>query len=114
MLTLFAFGMALVGIVSLVSLYVYEHPQHHCPFCLLKAGHGFAGYWLYIPLFAATALALSAATIGRWRHLPSLADTILSERTRLSWMAIVLFAVFYLIATVLVATSNLTMEGVWW
>ncbi len=46
---------AIAGIISFVSLYVYEHPHHHCPFCLLKAEYGYQGYWLYIPLFVATA-----------------------------------------------------------
>ncbi len=114
LLSIGAFATAVVGIVSLIALYVYEHPHHHCPFCLLKAGHGFVGYWLYVPLFAATALALSAAVVGRWRQVASLTEFVAKERARLSRAAIVLFALFYAIAAGLVMTSNLTMEGVWW
>ena len=33
--TLF-FGVALAAVVSAVSIYIYENPHHHCPFCLLK------------------------------------------------------------------------------
>ena len=54
-----AFPAALVGLVSCIALYVYEHPHHHCPFCILKAGHGFIGYWLYVPLFAGSAYGLA-------------------------------------------------------
>lgn len=114
LLSLAAFATAVVGIVSLIALYIYEHPHHHCPFCLLKAGHGFVGYWLYITLFAATALALSAAAVGRWHQVPSLVGFLQRERARLSWMSVVLFALFYAIGIYLVATSNLTMKGVWW
>ena len=109
-----AFGMALVAIVSLVALYVYEHPHHHCPFCLLKAGHGFVGYALYIPLFLATAAALAAAVVAHWRQIPSLAKAIGQLRSRYAWTAIGLFTVFYVLSAVLILTSNLTMAEVWW
>jgi len=113
-LSILAFGMALVGIVSLIALYVYEHPHHHCPFCLLKAGHDFVGYLLYVPLFTATGLALSGAVISRWQHIPSLADAAARERARFSWSAVILFALFYAVAAALVIASNLTMMEVWW
>lgn len=114
LLSIGAFATAVVGIVSLIALYVYEHPHHHCPFCLLKAGHNFVGYWLYVPLFAATAFALSAVAVGHWQKTVSLAPFAAKERVRLSWAAVALFAVFYIIAAGLILTSNLTMEGVWW
>ncbi len=56
-----AFFAALDGIVAFVSLYIYEHPNHHCPFCILKPEYDYQGYLLYIPLFAAAA----AGTGGR-------------------------------------------------
>jgi len=112
--SLLAFVVALVAIVSYIALYVYEHPHHHCPFCILKSGHDFAGYWLYIPLFVATALGLSAGGLGVWRHVPSLGEAIRREQPRLTWSALLLFGLFYLIGLLLVLNSNLTMEGVWW
>lgn len=112
--SLLAFVVALVAIVSFIALYVYEHPHHHCPFCILKSGHDYAGYGLYIPLFLATALGLSAAVLGRCSGIPSLAAAVSRERPRLAWTAVLLFAAFYLVGSALVLNSNLTMEGVWW
>ncbi len=109
-----ALVMALTAIVSFIALYVYEHPHHHCPFCILKSGHGFAGYWLYIPLFIGTALALSAATLAPWGNIPSLRAAVARERPRLAWTSVIMFATFYLIGSWLVMRSSLTMEGVWW
>jgi hypothetical protein len=114
LLSLLAFVMALVAIVSFIALYVYEHPHHHCPFCILKSGHGFTGYWLYIPLFIATALALSGGMLGRWKNTPSLSAAVERDRVRHTWWAVLLFGVFYLIGVWLVIRSNLTMAGVWW
>lgn len=52
-----AFPVTIVGVVAFVAPYLYEHPNHHCPFCLLKAEYHYFGYLLYLPLFTAAALA---------------------------------------------------------
>jgi hypothetical protein len=111
--SIIAFVTALLAIVSLISPYIYEHPHHHCPFCILKSGHGFVGYLLYIPLFGATALALVAAATAVWYKIPSLkaCGSITLGYTRLSAG---LFILFYLIAAWSVFNSNLVMQGVWW
>ena len=33
-----AFVVALLAVISLLSPSLYEHPHHHCPFCILKGG----------------------------------------------------------------------------
>lgn len=111
---LFAFVVALAAIVSLVALYVYEHPHHHCPFCVLKPGHDHVGYWLYVPLFTATALALSAGAIAPWQRVPSLAHAVPGEVRRRTGLAVVGFVIFYGVALYAILRSNLTMTDVWW
>jgi hypothetical protein len=110
----FAFVAALAAVVSLIALYVYEHPHHHCPFCILKPGHDHVGYWLYVPLFAATAFALGAAVVAPWRRIESLAAAVPAETRRLTRLALLGFAAFYAIAAWAIARSNLTMLDVWW
>jgi hypothetical protein len=109
-----AFLAALVAIVSCIALYVYEHPHHHCPFCLLKSGHGFIGYWLYIPLFAGTALALGVGLISPWRRLPSLGSVVAADGRRFASLALALFVLFYAVAGWAILRSHLTMGSVWW
>ncbi len=117
--TLFAFAggiafiMALVAIVSFVSLYIYEHPHHHCPFCILKSGHNYIGYFLYLPLFIGTALSLGVGAVAPWNGVPSLADVVNHETGRLAWLATLLFGLFYLIASWAVVNSHLHMPEVW-
>ncbi len=108
-----AFVMALVAIVSFISLYVYEHPHHHCPFCILKSGHNYIGYFLYIPLFIGTALALGVGAVTPWKAVPSLSAVIDTEAGRLAWLATILFGLFYLIASWAVVNSHLRMPEVW-
>ncbi len=109
-----AFVAALAAIVSSVALYIYEHPHHHCPFCILKGGHGFVGYWLYVPLFIATALALGVGLISPWARIPSLASAVRADGQRFTALALALFALFYGVATLAILTSRLTMQAVWW
>jgi hypothetical protein len=58
------FVVALAAIISVISLYIYEHPHHHCPFCLLKREYHYFGFFLYIPLFAGAVFGLSASFLG--------------------------------------------------
>lgn len=111
---LIAFGFALVAIISVISPYIYQHPQHHCPFCILKSGHGFAGYLLYIPLFMATASALGVAAVGPWHHIDSLTSAVTRKGRQLTFISLGFFILFYLLATGYVMRSNLVMQGVWW
>lgn len=104
-----AFVIGLIAIVSAVSVYIYEHPNHHCPFCLLKAEYGFIGYALYGPLFTATALSLGLGVVGRFRHVPSLAAVLPAVTRRFSALAMALFVVTGLAASQAVLRSNLTM-----
>ncbi len=106
--------LALVAIVSFIALYIYEHPHHHCPFCILKAGHGYVGYLLYLPLFGATAMALATGVTAPWRGLPSLSAAVDRLARRQTWLALGLFGLFYLVASWQVIRSNLVMSGVWW
>lgn len=109
--SLAAFAVALAAIVSFVSLYVYEQPHHHCPFCILKAGYGYVGYYFYIPLFAATAFGLGAGVLTAFRHVASIGAVVRSEAKRLAWMALFCHAVFYLVVTVAIVRSNLRLVG---
>ncbi len=114
LLAMLAFVVALVAIVSVISPYIYAHPEHHCPFCILKSGHGFAGYLLYIPLFSATAWALGVAAVAPWRRIPSLAEAVAASGARLVRGSLLMFLFFYLAAGWFVYHSSLVMQGVWW
>ena len=109
--SVFGFGVAIAAIIAFLSLYVYENPNHHCPFCLLKAGHDYVGYALYLPLFAATAAGLGAGFIARFHRVASLHAVIPGEVRRLTWLALIGFGLFYGLATWLMSRSNLILLG---
>ena len=104
-----AFVAALAGILSFLSLYVYEHPHHHCPFCLIKPEYDGQGYWLYIPLFAATAAGLAAGAIQPFRNVASIAAVVPAVAARLAAVAAWGFLLFAAVASVMILRSNLIL-----
>ena len=108
------FFIALVAIVSCIALYIYEHPHHHCPFCILKQGHDFIGYYLYVTLFMALALGLGAGAITFFSKNTSLQVIAIDHSRRYITASLSLLLCFYFVAGYAVATSNLSMAEVWW
>ncbi|MCA1971749.1 MAG: hypothetical protein LDL44_02845 [Caenispirillum sp.] len=104
-----AFVATLVGVLSFVSLYIYEHPNHHCPFCILKPEYGHQGYWLYVPLFAATAAGLGVGALQPFRRIASLRWIVPAASRRLALVAATGFLLTAAIATAMIARSNLIL-----
>lgn len=105
-----AFITALAGIVSFISSYVYEHPHHHCPFCLLKKEYLWIGFLLYIPLFSGAAAGTGAAAVSLFKQVKSLGEFVPPMAKSLVKMALTLFFIFYTLVIIIVAQSNLTMQ----
>ena len=107
-----AFVVGISGILAFISLYIYEHPHHHCPFCILKPEYGYQGYLLYVPLFAATAAGIGAGAVQPFRRIESLRSVVPAVSARLASVASAGFLMFAAIATFMVARSNLLLlEG---
>jgi hypothetical protein len=104
-----AFVATMTGILAFISLYVYEHPHHHCPFCVLKPEYGYQGYWLYIPLFGATAAGLAAGAVQPFAHVASLSGVIPRFSQRMAAIAANGFALTAAIATAMIWQSRLIL-----
>ncbi|MBK7024183.1 MAG: hypothetical protein IPH41_11990 [Sulfuritalea sp.] len=104
-----AFAATIAGILSFVSLYIYEHPNHHCPFCILKPEYGYQGYWLYVPLFAATAAGLAAGAVQPFARIESLRAIVPGFSRNLAAIAANGFALTAAIATAMIWQSRLIL-----
>jgi hypothetical protein len=104
-----AFAAAITGILAFISLYIYEHPHHHCPFCILKPEYDYQGYWLYVPLFAATAAGIGAGAVQPFRRIESLKAVVPAVSAKLAMVAAIGFLVFAAVATTMVLRSNLLL-----
>jgi hypothetical protein len=106
------FVLALAAVISFVSLYVYEDPQHHCPFCLLKPDYGYVGYAIYVPLFGATAAASGALALSPFAGRPALAARIAAATRRLALASGALYAAVIAVVAAIVLRSPLVLLGV--
>ena len=103
------FVVAIIGVLSFISLYIYEHPHHHCPFCILKPEYDYQGYWMYLPLFVATAAGLGAGALQPFAGVASLRQVIPEVSARLAGLAASGYILFTLFATYFVLASNLIL-----
>ena len=70
------FAVSIISIISFISLYIYEMPSHHCPFCLLQKEYGYVGYPLYLLLLSGTVTGLGVGLIQPFREKESLRHVI--------------------------------------
>jgi hypothetical protein len=108
-LSLLTFVVSLFAILSFVSLYIYELPTHHCPFCILQKEYGYIGYPLYAALFGGTILGLGVGALMPFRNIKSLSRLLPGVQRRLALMSSVLFSIFAGLVTVRILLSNLVL-----
>jgi len=106
-----SFIFSFVAVISFISLYFYELPTHHCPFCLLQQEYHYIGYFLYLSLFAAGIMGAGAGVIDRFKDRSSLKSVIPGLQKKLCLFSMIGYAVFTLIATYPMIFSGFILEG---
>ena len=102
---------SILSILSFISLYFYELPTHHCPFCILQREYRYVGYPLYISLFGAGITGMGVGVLMPFRRVQSLAGIIPSFQKRLSLISLVLLILFSLIVTYRMVFTDFVLEG---
>jgi hypothetical protein len=102
-----------LSILSFISLYVYELPTHHCPFCILQKEYGYIGYPLYLTLFAGSILGIGVGVLTPFRNIRSLTETIPATRKRMALVAVVLIFVFAMIVAWKMIAGDFILDGVY-
>lgn len=105
------FLIAIGALLSFVSIYIYELPTHHCPFCILHREYGYIGYPMYAAMLAGGISGMGAGVIHRFRAISSLHAVIPDIQKRLALISIFSIAVFVLITGYSLLLSNLSMDA---
>jgi hypothetical protein len=103
------FPVALGAVVAFIAPYIYEQPNHHCPFCLLQAEHGYAGWVLYALLFTGTAAGIGVGLAASATGKESLAEAAPRVARGLAWVALAGLGGFGMAVVVYIARSNLVL-----
>jgi len=109
--TALAFLISMMSLITCISVYFYELPTHHCPFCILQGEYGYIGYPLYLTLFGGTIAGIGVGTLMPFRRIHSLAEIIPSLQRKLALASLILFSIFGAIVTHRILASGLVLRG---
>lgn len=88
-----------VSIVSFISLYFYELPTHHCPFCILQREYYYVGYLLYASLLMGVVSGLGVGALMAFRGIRSLSATLTMIQRRLTVVCLISY-LFFVVVTI--------------
>lgn len=108
-LSFITFVISLISIVSFISLYIYELPTHHCPFCIIMEGYHYVGYVLYVLLFGAVVSGIGVGILMPFHYVISLKDVLENMIAKLTLMSVILYGLFSALVTYEIVFSNLIM-----
>jgi hypothetical protein len=106
-----ALFISILSIISFISLYYYELPTHHCPFCILQREYGYVGYPLYIALLGGGVSGMGVGLLMPFRKIGSLSEGLPSLQKRLALGSSILFAIFAVMVTLRMIFTDFILEG---
>ncbi len=102
---------SIVALISFISIYIYELPTHHCPFCILQADYAYVGYGLYLALLVGAVCGMGTGVIMPFHKMESLESVIPPMQKKLALVSVVGNSVFLAIAGYGILFSNLSMAA---
>lgn len=105
------FTVSLISILAFISIYIYELPTHHCPFCFLQKEYGYIGYPMYMALFGGSILGMGVASLMPFRKIKSLSGIVSETQKRISLQAAILVLAFVMIVLWKIVFSNYIPDG---
>ncbi|MCP3177507.1 hypothetical protein MJO47_10380 [Desulfuromonas sp. KJ2020] len=105
------FVVALMSIVSFISLYIYELPTHHCPFDIVQKNYGFIGYPLYLTLFAGTLFGIMPGILRPVMHRTGLGAVLGSIERKWILVSLALLLIFVLMVSWPILFGSFKLAG---
>lgn len=102
--------LSVASVVSFISVYFYELPTHHCPFCLLQKDYHYVGYALYISLLPAGIFGAGVGVLQRFSAHASLKGIIPVLQKRLCILSMSAYLAFMIISLYPMLFSDFVLE----
>jgi hypothetical protein len=103
------FPVACTAFISVISLYFYELPTHHCPFCVLQREYGYIGNLLYATLLTGVVSGIGVGVLMPFQGIRSLARNLPLIQKRLTLICLVSYLLFSGIVIYRMASTDFTM-----
>lgn len=104
-----SFIVSCVSLVSFISLYFYELPTHHCPFCILQREYHYIGYILYATLLTGAVTGLGVGALMPFREIASLATTLPVIQRKLALISVLSYLFFVVIAVYRMVSTDFSL-----
>jgi hypothetical protein len=104
------FLISCAALISFISLYFYELPTHHCPFCILQKEYGYIGYLLYAALFSGAVSGLGVGILMPFRKIRSLSANLPRFQRRLALSSLISYFLFAGISIYRLVSTDFTMR----
>lgn len=98
LLSLWTFAVSVAALISFVSIYVYEMPTHHCPFCVLQPDYHYVGYLLYLSLLGGAVGGAGVGALAPFGGVPSLRAYLPTLQRRLTVLSCLCYGGFAALA----------------
>jgi hypothetical protein len=110
LISLLTFIIFWIALFSFISLYIYELPTHHCPFCILHTEYHYIGYLFYLLLLGGGLAGLGVGLLMPFRKILSLKKTLPETQKRLTLISLISYVLFAALAAYEMVVSNLTLR----
>jgi hypothetical protein len=105
------FIVSVAALISFISLYFYQLPTHHCPFCILQKEYYYAGYLLYVTLLGGVVGGASTGALLPARNVPSLREHLPGIERRLTFITVFFYLIFTIIVSCTMIFTHFRLEG---
>lgn len=103
------FLISCVSLISFISLYFYELPTHHCPFCILQREYGYIGYLLYAALLTGVVSGLGVGVLMPFKGIKSLSKSLPLIQKKLTLVCLLSYLLFAGISVYRLVNGDLTL-----
>jgi len=105
----FFFLISSASLISFISLYFYELPTHHCPFCILQKEYDYIGYIIYASLLAGVVSGLGVAVLMPFHRIKSLSAYLPHFQKRLALISLISYGLFVGVSIYRMVSTEFTM-----
>jgi hypothetical protein len=106
-----AFPVSVAALIGFISLYFYELPTHHCPFCILQREYHYVGYLIYAALMGGGVAGAGTWALMPFRPVPSLEAVVPRIQKRLAKAGLAFYGILTAVVILKMAFSDFTLAG---
>ena len=108
--SIIGFAVSIAALISFISVYFYQLPTHHCPFCILQREYYYVGYVLYLSLSASVVAGASVGVLMFARGVESLKEVLPTVQKRMTLISLLSQMLFLVVSTCPMIFTNFKIE----